>query len=240
MGFQRNTQNLKEHKGYPDMTSIADNLKAIKAELSEAAAQSGYQEPVLIAVSKGHDSGAIQKALAAGHRIFGENRIQEAERKWPPFRKEFPDLELHLIGPLQTNKAKLALNLFDVVQTLDRPKLARVLAREMGQSDKKPRFMVQVNTGEEPQKVGVYPGELGDFLKECASFGLAIEGLMCIPPVDEEPAMHFALLGKLAKRFGLNKLSMGMSQDYKTAAALGTTHVRVGTAIFGPRKPSSA
>jgi len=220
------------------MTTVAENLKTIKTELAEAAGRSASPAaPVLIAVSKGHDSQTIREALAAGHRVFGENRVQEAEQKWPPLRESYPDLELHLIGPLQTNKVKAALHLFDVIQTLDRPKLARTLAREMEISGRKPRLMVQVNTGEEPQKAGVSPHELEEFLQECAKLGLAIEGLMCIPPADEEPAMHFALLNKLAGRFGLKNLSMGMSQDYKTAAALGATHVRVGTAIFGPRTP---
>lgn len=242
-GFQRNIQNLKEQKkvltnpGHT-MTNIRENLENIKAALAAAAQQSPAKTPpVLVAVSKGHDSRAAGKALAVGHRVFGENRVQEAEQKWPPLKQEYPDVELHLIGPLQTNKVKGAVRLFDVIQTLDRPKLARVLAREMETSGRFPKLLVQVNTGEEQQKGGVAPQELGGFLKQCSELGLKVEGLMCIPPVDEEPAMHFALLKKLGRRFGLKELSMGMSQDYETAAALGATHVRVGTVVFGPRGP---
>lgn len=220
------------------MTNIRENLENIKTALAVAARQSPAKTaPVLVAVSKGHDSRAVGEALMAGHRVFGENRVQEAEQKWPPLRKGHPDVELHLIGPLQTNKVKGAVRLFDVIQTLDRPKLAKVLAREMETSGRLPKLLVQVNTGEEPQKGGVAPQELGDFLKQSSELGLKVEGLMCIPPVDEEPAMHFALLKKLGQSFGLKELSMGMSQDYETAAALGATQVRVGTAIFGPRGP---
>ena len=219
------------------ITDVLDRL-FFRRPLAVAARQSPTKTtPVLVAVSKSHDRRAVDEALVAGHRVFGENRVQEAEQKWPPLKKEYPDVELHLIGPLQTNKVKGAVRLFDVIQTLDRLKLAKALARAMKTAGRFPKLLVQVNTGEESQKSGVTPQELGAFLKECNNLGLKIECVMCLPPADEEPAMHFALLKKLAQRFGLKELSMGMSQDYKTAAALGATHVRVGTAIFGPRGP---
>lgn len=216
--------------------SIKKNLETIQEKLSFAALAAGQKTPPeLIAVSKGHGHDLAREALTAGHKIFGENRVQEAASKWPGLKEENYDIELHLIGPLQTNKVKAAIELFDVIQTLDRPKLARALKKEMAASGKKVRLFIQVNTGEELQKAGVSPADLPAFLEECQALGLEIEGLMCIPPVAEEAAMHFALLKKLGARHGLKKLSMGMSQDYEKAAALGATHVRVGTAIFGPR-----
>lgn len=214
------------------INSIQKNLVTVQEKIAAAGPP---PPPCLVAVSKGHGPEKVLEALAAGHRIFGENRVQEAASKWPALKEKFNDIELHLIGPLQTNKVKAAVELFDVIQTLDRPKLARVLKKELAASGKKVSIFVQVNTGEEPQKAGVLPAELPAFLEECQALGLEIDGLMCLPPHDEEPAMHFALLKKLGDRFGLKNFSMGMSQDFETAASLGATHVRVGTAIFGPR-----
>ena len=174
--------------------------------------------------------------IEAGQRIFGENRVQEAQGKWPSLKARWPDIELHLIGPLQSNKARDAVKLFDVIQTIDRPKIARVVSREMLATGCAPRLLVQVNTGEEQNKAGVEPAETPDFVKYCREeLSLSIEGLMCIPPVDEEPAVHFAFLAKLAGDCGLQRLSMGMSADYETAVEFGATWVRVGSAIFGPR-----
>lgn len=190
----------------------------------------------LVAVSKTMPAAAIEDAIEAGQRVFGENRVQEALGKWPALKELHPGIELHLIGPLQTNKVKDAVALFDVIQTVDRPKLARALAEEMERTGKRPRCLVQVNTGEEPQKAGVAPDDVAAFVELCReTFNLPIEGLMCIPPVEEEPAMHFALLAKLADELGLPELSMGMSGDFETAIVFGATHVRVGTAIFGTR-----
>jgi PLP dependent protein len=174
--------------------------------------------------------------LDAGQRVFGENRVQEAEEKFPALKAEYPDLKLHLIGPLQTNKAREAVALFDVIESVDRERLAATLAKEMARSDRRPDCYIQVNTGEEPQKAGVLPGEVDAFVAACRdTHKLPIAGLMCIPPVDEEPAPHFALLAKMAARNGLSTISMGMSADYETAIRLGATHVRVGTALFGTR-----
>ena len=216
---------------------IAANLAEIRARMARALRKAGRAEDAaaLVAVSKTHGADAVEAALAAGQRVFGENRVQEAAAKFPALRARFPDLELHLIGPLQTNKAADAVALFDVIESLDRPKLARVLAGEMKAQGRRPRCLVQVNTGEEPQKAGILPLELDGFLKECDELGLPVAGLMCIPPVDDEPAFHFALLASMAKRHGLPILSMGMSGDYETALLFGATHVRVGTAIFGTR-----
>jgi len=180
----------------------------------------------------------LGRALAAGQRAFGENRVQEAEAKWPALTAAHPDARLHLIGPLQRNKVRRAVTLFDVIETVDRPKLARALADEMARAGRRPACFIEVNTGEEPQKDGVVPREADAFIRECReALGLPIEGLMCIPPVDEEPSLHFALLREIARRNGLAKLSMGMSADFEIAIAFGATHVRVGTAIFGPRAP---
>lgn len=190
----------------------------------------------LVAVSKTFDAEHIRPVLAAGQRIFGENKVQESQGKWPQLRKEFDGVELHLIGPLQTNKAKEAVALFDCIQTLDRPKLAKVLAKEMKFQNKFPELLIQVNTGEEPQKAGVTPAETDEFLWACREeYGLNPVGLMCIPPFDEESSLHFALLKKIADRNGLRVVSMGMSGDFETAIAFGATHVRVGSAIFGAR-----
>ena len=194
--------------------------------------------PVLVAVTKYVPEEAIRTALEAGQRVFGENRVQEAQAKWPTLRQDFADVELHLIGPLQTNKARQAVALFDVIETLDRVKLAETLAREITQSTcRPPRLFVQVNTGEEAQKGGIAPAEIDGFLALCRDrLGLGVEGLMCLPPADEEPALHFALLHEAARRNGLLGLSMGMSSDYETALAFGASHVRIGTNIFGRRR----
>ena len=190
----------------------------------------------MTAVSKKHDAARILPALKAGHRVFGENRIQEAAQKWPPIREQYPDIELRLVGPLQSNKAKEAVALFDVIETVDRPKIAAALAREIVAQGREPRLLIQVNIGEEPQKTGISPREADAFIDQCRNeFGLRVDGLMCIPPAEEAPAPHFALLAKIAKRNGLDQLSMGMSADYSLAARLGATHVRIGTAIFGAR-----
>ena len=220
-------------------SSIAANLASVRARLGAAAKAAGRKvQPRLIAVSKTHDEAAIRAAIAAGQREFGENRVQEAQKKFPALKKEFPDLVLHLIGPLQSNKAADAVALFDVIHTLDRPKLVDVLVREMMQQNRRPDCLIQVNTGEEPQKAGIAPEDADAFIAVCRDdFKLPIIGLMCIPPVDEEPSLHFALLAKIAKRNGLAELSMGMSQDFEIAAAFGATMVRVGTAIFGERAP---
>ena len=189
-----------------------------------------------MAVAKTRPEADVRAACAAGQRVFGENRVQEAQGKYPQVRADVPDLELHLIGPLQTNKAADAVALFDVIETVDRPKLAAVLAREMEKAGRRPTCLVQVNTGEEPQKAGVSPAEADAFIAQCRDeLGLPVAGVMCIPPADEEPAMHFALLKKIADRNGLAVVSMGMSADYETGIAQGATHVRVGSAIFGAR-----
>lgn len=215
---------------------IQKNLEAVLETISTASKSGGHRPARLVAVSKGQPMERISLALAAGHRVFGENRVQEAQAKWPEIKKDFPDIALHLIGPLQTNKVKDAVALFDVIETLDRPKLARKLSDEFVKTGRNIKLYIQVNTGEEPQKAGVLPKELGEFYRQCREMGLKISGLMCIPPLDEEPAMHFAFLKKLGQTLGLRGFSMGMSGDYEIAAALGATEVRVGTAIFGPRE----
>jgi len=223
------------------MTEIVDpanNLARVTAEIA-AAARDADRDPAdvtLVAVSKVHDAARIRPVLEAGHKVFGENRVQEAEEKWPALREEFPDITLHLIGPLQSNKVKPAVATFDVIETVDRPKIARALATEFDRVGRQLPCFIQVNTGEEPQKAGVLPVDVDDFVRACKDdLGLIIKGLMCIPPIDEEPALHFALLAKIAERNGLKGLSMGMSADYARAIKLGATHVRVGSAIFGDR-----
>ena len=220
------------------MHSVTDNLNDVKDRISAAADSAGRTAAgvTLVAVSKTFGADRIEPAIAAGQRTFGENRVQEAAEKWPALRAATPDIVLHLIGPLQTNKVKQAVELFDVIQTLDRPKLARFLANEMERTGKQVPCFIQVNTGEEPQKAGLPPAEVDAFVAECRdAMALPIAGLMCIPPVDQEPAPHFALLAKIAARNGLTGLSMGMSGDFETAVMLGATHVRVGSAIFGAR-----
>jgi PLP dependent protein len=190
----------------------------------------------LIAVSKTFEAGAILPVIAAGQRCFGENRVQEAKGKWPPILEAHPGIELHLIGPLQSNKARDAVALFDAIHTIDRDRIAEAVAEEMRKQGRGLRLLVQVNTGAEPQKAGVLPDETGGFVARCRNvYGLVIDGLMCIPPVDDAPAPHFALLAKIAGRLGLKSLSMGMSSDFETAIGFGATDVRVGSAIFGVR-----
>lgn len=189
----------------------------------------------LIAVSKVQPNARVQAVLEDGHRCFGENKVQEAAGKWPDFRESFGDIDLHLIGPLQTNKARQAFELFNAIHSVDRPKLAKTFARLAQEMGHCPDLFIQVNTGEEPQKAGVLPGDADAFITECQGLDLNICGLMCIPPVDEEPALHFALLAKIAARNGVDGLSMGMSSDFERGIALGATHVRVGSAIFGER-----
>lgn len=219
-------------------TDIAANLAAVQARVAAAARQAGRnpEDINLIAVSKTHGADAVRQALAAGQRRFGENRVQEAAAKFPELRAEGAELELHLIGPLQTNKALDAVRLFDVIQSVDRPKLAVALAAAMEKAGRRPGCFIQVNTGEEPQKAGVLPADVDAFIGECRDrHRLPLLGLMCIPPVDEPPAVHFALLREIARRHGLERLSMGMSGDFETAIRFGATDVRVGTAIFGER-----
>ena len=220
------------------MSAGADRLAEVRQRIAAAARAAG-RDPAsvtLVAVSKTHGADRVRELLDAGQRVFGENRVQEAEEKFPALKAEYPDLELHLIGPLQTNKAREAVALFDVIQSVDRERLAAALAKEMARTGRRPDCYIQVNTGEEPQKAGVLPAELDAFVATCRdTHKLPIVGLMCIPPVDEEPALHFALLAKMAARNGLATISMGMSADYETAVRLGATHVRVGTALFGHR-----
>lgn len=217
---------------------IAGNLAAVKARIA-AQAKAWNRAPGevhLVAVGKTHPAEAIAAALAAGHRLFGENRVQEAAAKFPALRARFPDLKLHLIGPLQTNKIKQAIEVCDAIETVDRDKLAQGIAAELAKSGKRIDLFIQVNTGEEAQKAGIPPREADDFIRRCREdYALPVVGLMCIPPAEEHPAPHFALLGEIAKRHGLAQLSMGMSGDYELAIQLGATHVRVGTAIFGTR-----
>ena len=224
-------------------TATEEALAMVREKVREAAVSAARSpdDVRLCAVSKTFDAETVSAALAAGHRLFGENRVQEAEGKWPGLRERYTDVELHLIGPLQSNKSAQALALFDVIQTIDRPKIARSLAAAEEKLGLKRRYYVQVNTGEEPQKAGALPAEADALVALCRDeLGLEIEGLMCIPPVDEEPALHFALLAKIAARNGLAGLSMGMSGDYETAIACGATLVRVGSAIFGTRPKPAA
>ncbi len=215
-----------------------DNLARVRARIA-AAASAGDRDPgsvTLVAVSKTHGADRVAALIGAGQRVFGENRVQEAEAKFPALKAMHADLELHLIGPLQTNKVRDAVGLFDVIESVDRPKLAAELAKEMARQNRRPACFVQVNTGEEPQKAGVLPAEADTFIRTCIdTHGLPVVGVMCIPPQDEEPALHFALLRKIAERNGLARVSMGMSADYETAIRFGATHVRVGTALFGDR-----
>ena len=217
--------------------SISDNLTAILARIQAArkAALHPAPETRLVAVSKTVDEAGIRAALEAGQRRFGENRVQEVLAKFPALKQDYPDLELHLIGPLQTNKVKEAVALFDCIETLDRARLAEALAAEQDRSGKCPKLLVQVNTGEEPQKAGVLPKEAAALIAQARSLNLPVTGLMCIPPQDQDPAPHFGFLAKLARDNGLSELSMGMSGDFEMAIRFGATYVRVGTAIFGAR-----
>ncbi len=224
----------------PSKTHAAvERLGIVRAEIEKAARAAG-REPrsvTLVAITKTFAAEHVLPVLESGHRVFGENRVQEAKAKWPALRERFPDIELHLVGPLQSNKAREAVALFDVIHTIDRPKIAAALAEEMAKQGRRPRLLVEINSGAEPQKAGVLPEAADAFLAECrARYGLDIEGLMCIPPIHEPPAPHFALTAKIAKRNALKLLSMGMSADFSTAIAFGATHVRIGSAIFGPRR----
>lgn len=212
-------------------------LEEIRAKMAAAEALAGRPSGSvrLIAISKMQPLKRIEEVLEAGHRAFGENKVQEAAGKWPEFRKRFDGVELHLVGPLQTNKARQAMQLFDVIHSVDRPKLVLALARLAEETGSCPELFVQVNTGEEPQKAGVTPDDTDALVAKCRELGLPIAGVMCIPPVDEEPSLHFALLKKISDRNGLSLLSMGMSADFESAIAQGATHVRVGSAIFGAR-----
>jgi PLP dependent protein len=224
---------------------MTDNPQFTQARLADVlsriavAARSNGRDPAsvrLVAVSKTFGPEAIAPLLEAGHRIFGENRVQEARAKWPALRQRWPGIELHLIGALQSNKARDAVELFDSIQSIDRPRIAEAVAHEMARQGRRPQLFIQVNTGEEQQKAGVAPNEAGGLLRSCREgLGLDIAGLMCIPPHDEEPGVHFAFLAKLAGELGLAGLSMGMSADFEKAVAFGATHVRVGSEIFGAR-----
>lgn len=216
------------------------SLSDIHARLSDVCRRHGRDpsEITLIAVSKVQPLDRVEAVLSEGHRVFGENRVQEAQGKWPDFRARYDDIELHLIGPLQTNKVRAAIELFDAIHTVDRPKLARAIARLADETGRHPDVFVQVNTGDESQKAGVSVDEVDDLVAECRLLDLPLKGLMCIPPIDETPSLHFALLAKIAERNGLKGLSMGMSSDFEEAIAQGATHIRVGSAIFGERVQS--
>jgi pyridoxal phosphate enzyme (YggS family) len=220
------------------MSEATDRLAEVHRRIAEAARATG-RDPAsvtLVAVSKTHDASRVRELLEAGQRVFGENRVQEAEGKFPALKAEHADLQLHLIGPLQTNKARDAVALFDVIESVDRERLAATLAKEMDRAGRRLDCYVQVNTGEEPQKAGVLPRDVDAFVASCHDIHkLPVVGLMCIPPVDQDPAAHFDMLAKMAARNGLAKVSMGMSADYETAVRCGATHVRVGTALFGSR-----
>ena len=219
-------------------TSDKTGLTAVRQEI-ERACRDAKRDPAsvtLVAVSKTFAAEAIEPVIEAGQRVFGENRVQEAKGKWPALTEKYPGLELHMIGPLQSNKVKEAVAVFDAIHSVDRSSLCEALSKEIAKSERRPLLFVEINTGAEPQKAGIFPQEADEFLARCRdAFGLSIDGLMCIPPVDEAPAPHFALTAKIAVRNGLKLLSMGMSADYAVAIAMGATHIRVGTAIFGGR-----
>lgn len=217
---------------------VLDHYREVVTQLDNAVVASGRApgSVSLVAVSKTHPAERMVPLLQAGHRLFGENRVQEAQGKWPELKAQYPDIRLHLIGPLQTNKVKEAVALFDVIETVDRPKLAKVLAQTMADFGRSLDVYIQVNTGAEPQKAGILPDQADTFIEECRTvWGLNVVGLMCIPPADSDPEPHFALLAEMAARHGLSEISMGMSADYPQAIRQGATHVRVGTAIFGKR-----
>ncbi len=220
------------------VVDVAGNLETVQAEVDAATRRAGRLagSVTLVAVTKTHDAQHIRPAIQAGHRVFGENRVQEAASKWPALRQERDRLELHLIGALQTNKAVDAVTLFDVIESVDRLRLITALVKAMDRTGRRPRCFIQVNTGEEEQKAGCLPVDADDLVAAARSAGLDVVGLMCIPPFDEEPSPHFSRLTGIARRNGLEALSMGMSADYTTAIACGATHVRVGTAIFGSRR----
>lgn len=221
-----------------NLASATSSLESVHADIARACKDAGRNvtDVTLIAVSKTFPPGAIEPVIAAGQRVFGENRVQEAKAKWPALKEKHRDIELHLVGPLQSNKAKEAVALFDAIHSVDRPSLCEALAKEIAKQGRKPLLFVEINTGGEPQKAGVMPHDADRFIATCRDqYDLTISGLMCIPPLDEAPGPHFALTAKIAKRNGLKLLSMGMSADFPTAIMLGATHVRVGTAIFGER-----
>lgn len=221
-----------------DTHDIAVALAQVRSAIGDACREAGrpHSSVTLIAVSKTFGPEIVERAIAAGQTVFGENRVQESKAKWPELKARHPGLELHLVGPLQSNKAKEAVALFDAIHSLDRPSLCEALAKETGRQGRQPLLFVEINTGAEPQKAGVLPERADAFLKDCRDiYGLTVAGLMCIPPLDEAPAPHFALTAKIAARNGLGLLSMGMSADYATAIQFGATHVRVGSAIFGAR-----
>jgi len=223
-------------------SDVAERIRAVRARIADAARAVGRDPAAvtLVAVGKAQPEERIQAALAAGQRVFGENYVQEAKGRWAATRAAWPGLQLHMVGPVQTNKVKDVVALFDVVETLDRPKLAEALAREMARQERRPACFVQVNTGEEVQKAGVWPAQADAFIAACRDdLGLPVVGLMAIPPEDEEPSLHFALLAKIAARNGLAQLSMGMSADFEIAVQFGATHVRVGSALFGARPPKA-
>lgn len=215
-------------------------LSEIKERIAKAEADAGREagSVKLIAVSKVQPDDRVRAVLDEGHLLFGENKVQEAAGKWPGFRDEYDGVQVHLIGPLQSNKTRQAIELFEAIHSVDRPKLAKTIARIAQEIGRCPDLFLQVNTGEEPQKAGVLPAEADAFIDECRGLDLPVRGLMCIPPVDETPSLHFSLLAKIAARNGLDGLSMGMSDDFEQAIALGATHIRVGSAIFGERVPS--
>ncbi len=221
-----------------DSDTVTGRLAEVRERIARAARDCDRDpnDVTLVCVSKTFEAEAIVPVLEAGERVFGENRVQEAQGKWPALRERFPGLDLHLIGPLQSNKAEDAVALFDTIETVDRPKIAAALAKAIDKSGRHPRLYVQVNTGAEPQKAGILPEEADAFLAACRdAHGLTISGLMCIPPVDDQASPHFALLAKIAARNGIDHLSMGMSGDFELGIQLGATHVRVGSAIFGAR-----
>ncbi|MBT54352.1 MAG: YggS family pyridoxal phosphate-dependent enzyme [Mameliella sp.] len=215
-------------------------LNDIQTRIAAACAEAGraVDEVALIAVSKVQPLERVEATLEEGHRLFGENRVQEATGKWPDFRVRFPDVSVHLIGPLQSNKTRQAFDLFEAIHSVDRPKLAQSIARLAQEEGRCPELFIQVNTGEEPQKAGILPGDADAFIQDCRAMDLPLRGLMCIPPIEETPSLHFSLLKKIAERNGLNGLSMGMSSDFEQAIAFGATHIRVGSAIFGERVPT--
>ena len=217
------------------------SLSEIRTRIAKACDEAGREasEVTLIAVSKVQPDDRVRAVLDEGHRVFGENRVQEAAGKWPGFREDYDGIELHIIGPLQSNKVRQAMELAQYIHSVDRPKIAHAIARIADETGACPRLFLQVNTGEEPQKAGILPGEADAFVKECRDLSLPVEGLMCIPPVEEEASLHFALLAKIAERNGLTGLSMGMSGDFEKAISFGATHVRVGSAIFGARETSA-
>ncbi len=238
MGFYTRVRLWQTGRATQSNAGTSDvSLEDITQRLRKAEADAGRAEGsvTLVAVSKKQPNDRVEAVLEQGHRVFGENRVQEAAGKWPDFRSRFEGVELHLVGPLQTNKARQALELFEVIHSVDRPKLAKTLARLAQEEGRCPELFIQVNTGEEDQKAGVLPAEADGFIDECRGLDLPVKGLMCIPPVDEEASLHFALLAKMAARNGLEGLSMGMSGDFEKAVALGATHIRVGSAIFGER-----